>query len=130
MGGLFFVPMVGLLGILIAWYRRDPQRFLDGPTEDAPLRLTRWAIGLLAPQRAEWGSGYARRTRPHQGPGPADALRARLRRRCARSATVGSGRRRCAGDDRARGRQCRPVRLGGRPLPARPRRPDRGPDPD
>ena len=55
MGGLFFVPMVGLLGILIAWYRRDPQRFLDGPTEDAPLRLTRWAIGLLAPQRAEWG---------------------------------------------------------------------------
>ena len=23
MGGLFFVPMVGLLGILIAWYRRD-----------------------------------------------------------------------------------------------------------
>jgi hypothetical protein len=55
MGGLFFVPMVCLLGILIAWYRRDPQRFLDGPTEDAPLRLTRWAIGLLAPQRAEWG---------------------------------------------------------------------------
>ena len=55
MGGLFFVPMVCLLGILIAWYRRDPKRFLDGPTEDAPLRLTRWAIGLLAPQRAEWG---------------------------------------------------------------------------
>jgi len=55
MGGLFFVPMVCLLGILIAWYRRDPQRFLDGPTEDAPLRLTRWAIGLLGPQRAEWG---------------------------------------------------------------------------
>src|SRR5579864_1633564 len=54
-GGLFFVPMVGLLGILIAWYRRDPRRFLDGPAEDAPLRLMRWAIGLLAPQRAEWG---------------------------------------------------------------------------
>ena len=55
LGGLFFVPMVGLLGILIAWYRRDPRRFLDGPTQDAPLRLMRWAIGLLAPQRAEWG---------------------------------------------------------------------------
>ena len=55
LGGLFFVPMVGLLGILIAWYRRDPRRFLDGPAEDAPLRLMRWAIGVLAPQRAEWG---------------------------------------------------------------------------
>jgi hypothetical protein len=54
-GGLFFIPMVSLLGILIAWYRRDPRRFLDGPTEDAPLRLMRWATGLLAPQRAEWG---------------------------------------------------------------------------
>lgn len=48
-GGLFFVPMASLLGILIAWYRRDPRRFLDGPAEDAPLRLMRWAIGLLAP---------------------------------------------------------------------------------
>jgi hypothetical protein len=54
-GGLFFVPMLCLLGILIAWYRRDPRRFLDGPAEDTPLRLTRWAAGLLAPQRAEWG---------------------------------------------------------------------------
>jgi hypothetical protein len=54
-GGLFFVPMLCLLGILIAWYRRDPRRLLDDPAEDAPLRLTRWAIGLLAPQRAEWG---------------------------------------------------------------------------
>ena len=55
LGGLFFVPMVGLLGILIAWYRRDPRRFLDGPTEDVPLRLMRWTVGLLAPARAEWG---------------------------------------------------------------------------
>jgi hypothetical protein len=55
LGGLFFVPMLSLLGILIAWYRRDPRRFLDGPTEDAPLRLMRWAIGLLAPEQAEWG---------------------------------------------------------------------------
>jgi hypothetical protein len=55
LGGLFFVPMMSLLGILIACYRRDPRRFLDGPAEDAPLRLMRWATGLLAPQRAEWG---------------------------------------------------------------------------
>ena len=39
----------------IALYRRNPRRFLDGPTEDAPLRLMRWAVGLLSPQRAEWG---------------------------------------------------------------------------
>jgi hypothetical protein len=55
LSGLFFVPMLCLLGILIALYRRDPQRFLNGPAEDLPLRLTRWATGLLAPQRAEWG---------------------------------------------------------------------------
>jgi hypothetical protein len=55
LGGLFFVPMLGLLGIGIALYRRNPQRFLDGPTEDAPLRLMRWAVGLLSPQRHEWG---------------------------------------------------------------------------
>ena len=55
LGGLFFVPMLGLLGIMIALYRRNPRRFLDGPTEDAPLRLMRWAAGLLSPQRAEWG---------------------------------------------------------------------------
>jgi hypothetical protein len=55
LGGLFFVPMLGLLGIGIALYRRNPQRFLDGPTEDAPLRLMRWGIGLMSSQRAEWG---------------------------------------------------------------------------
>ncbi len=49
------VPMLGLLGIMIALHRRNPQRFLDGPTEDAPLRLMRWAAGLLSPQRHEWG---------------------------------------------------------------------------
>jgi hypothetical protein len=55
LGGLFFIPMLCLLGIGIALYRRNPQRFLDGPTEDAPLRLMRWAAGLLSPHRAEWG---------------------------------------------------------------------------
>jgi len=52
---LLFVPMVGLLGILVALYRRDPRRFLDGPTDDAPARLMHWAVGLLSAQRAEWG---------------------------------------------------------------------------
>jgi hypothetical protein len=52
---LLFVPGLSLLGIMIALYRRDPRRFLDGPTEDAPLRLTRWAAGLLSQQRHEWG---------------------------------------------------------------------------
>jgi hypothetical protein len=52
---LMFALMMCLLGIGIALYRRNPQRFLDGPTEDAPLRLMRWAVGLLSPQRADWG---------------------------------------------------------------------------
>ncbi|HEY1487842.1 MAG TPA: hypothetical protein VGF84_17175, partial [Micromonosporaceae bacterium] len=71
LGGLFFLPMLGVLGILIAWYRRDPRRFLDGPTEDAPLRLMRWAIGLLAPQRAEWGQAML---------GELDHIEGRIRR--------------------------------------------------
>src|ERR1039457_7559819 len=55
LGGLFFVPMLGLLGIMIALYRRNPQRFLDGPTEDAPLPPRRWAAGQLPPQRPDLG---------------------------------------------------------------------------
>ena len=55
LGGLFFVPMMCLLGIMLALYRRNPQRFVNGPSEDAPLRLMRWAVGLLSPQRHEWG---------------------------------------------------------------------------
>ena len=51
----FFVLLMTPIAVAIALYRRNPRRFLDGPTEDAPLRLLRWAIGLLAPQRAEWG---------------------------------------------------------------------------
>jgi hypothetical protein len=50
-----FVFLLGPIGIVIALYRRNPRRFLDGPTEDAPLRLLRWAVSLLSPQRAEWG---------------------------------------------------------------------------
>jgi hypothetical protein len=51
----FFVLLATPIAIAIAMYRRNPRRFLDGPTEDAPLRLLRWAIGLMSPQRAEWG---------------------------------------------------------------------------
>src|SRR5450432_873209 len=68
---LLFVPMLGLLGIVIALYRRNPQRFLDGPTEDAPLRLMRWAAGLLSPQRHEWGQAML---------GELDHLDGRIRR--------------------------------------------------
>jgi hypothetical protein len=51
----FIVFLVTPIAVAVALYRRNPRRFLDGPTEDAPLRLLRWAIGLLSPQRAEWG---------------------------------------------------------------------------
>src|SRR3954449_434170 len=51
----FFVFLLTPIGVAIALYRRNPRRFLDGPTEDAPLRLLRWAVGLLSPRRAEWG---------------------------------------------------------------------------
>jgi hypothetical protein len=68
---LLFVPMLGLLGIMIALYRGNPQRFLDGPTEDAPLRLMRWAVGMLSPQRAEWGQAML---------GELDHLDGRIRR--------------------------------------------------
>jgi hypothetical protein len=52
---LFFVFLIAPAAVAVALYRRNPRRFLDGPTEDAPLRLLRWAVGLLAPPRAEWG---------------------------------------------------------------------------
>jgi hypothetical protein len=68
---LVFIPMLGLLGIMVALYRRDPRRFLDGPTEDAPLRLMRWVAGLLSPQRHEWGQAML---------GELDHLDGRLRR--------------------------------------------------
>ena len=52
-----FVSLTAPIAVAIALYRRNPRRFLDGPTEDAPLRLLRWAVSLLSPQRAEWGQG-------------------------------------------------------------------------
>ncbi|WP_426511304.1 hypothetical protein ACPPVO_12170 [Dactylosporangium sp. McL0621] len=52
---LFFVFLIAPAAVAVALYRRNPRRFLDGPAEDAPVRLLRWAVGLLAPPRAEWG---------------------------------------------------------------------------
>ncbi len=52
---LITIVMMCLLGIGIAVFRRSPQAFLDGPAEDASLRLMRWAAGLLSPQHHEWG---------------------------------------------------------------------------
>src|SRR6476659_5409149 len=51
----FIVLLLTPIVVAIALYRRNPRRFLDGPTEDAPLRLLRWALSLLSPRRAEWG---------------------------------------------------------------------------
>ena len=51
----FIVFLLTPIGVAIALYRRNPRRFLDGPTEDAPLRLLRWAVSLLSPRQAEWG---------------------------------------------------------------------------
>jgi hypothetical protein len=51
----FFVFLITPIAVAIALYRRNPRRFLDGPAEDAPLRLLRWAVSLLSPQRTEWG---------------------------------------------------------------------------
>src|SRR5260370_11786722 len=68
---LLFILMMCLLGIGIAMFRRSPQAFLDGPAEDAPLRLMRWAVGLLSPQRHEWGQAML---------GALDHLDGRIRR--------------------------------------------------
>ena len=51
----FFVFLLTPITVAIALYRRNPRRFLDGPTEDPSLRLLRWAVSLLSPRRAEWG---------------------------------------------------------------------------
>ncbi len=50
---LFFLPMLGLMGIGIALIRR----YAKAPvaSEDMATRLLRWAVGLLAAERAEWG---------------------------------------------------------------------------
>ena len=51
----FLVLLITPVAVAVALYRRNPRRFLDGPAQDAPLRLLRWAVSLLSPQRAQWG---------------------------------------------------------------------------
>ena len=68
---LTFVLMMCLLGIGIAMFRRSPQAFLDGPSEDMPARLLRWGVGLLSAERAEWGQAML---------GELDYLDGRIRR--------------------------------------------------
>jgi hypothetical protein len=47
----FLVILVTPVAVAVALYRRNPRRFLDGPSEDAPLRL---------PVSQGWKSGPAR----------------------------------------------------------------------
>ena len=47
---LLFVFLLAFVAVAVALYRRTPRRL-----PDAPLRLLHWAIGLLSPERAEWG---------------------------------------------------------------------------
>jgi hypothetical protein len=57
---VLLIPMM-LLGIAIAMVRRSSNTVLssntvvEGPRTDAPMRLLRWATGLLSAQRSEWG---------------------------------------------------------------------------
>lgn len=51
---LFFVPMLGLMGIAIVMARRVADAPSRAP-EDVAARLLRWAVGLLTADRAEWG---------------------------------------------------------------------------
>jgi hypothetical protein len=44
-----------LLCIVVALYRRSANAVIEGPKTDVPLRLLRWAAGLLSAQRREWG---------------------------------------------------------------------------
>jgi hypothetical protein len=65
------ILMICLLGSGIAMFRRSPQAFLDGPSEDLPTRLLRWGVGLLSAQRAEWGQAML---------GELDYIEGRIRR--------------------------------------------------
>ena len=44
-----------LLCIAVALFRRSEKAVVEGPKPDVPLRLLRWAAGLLSAQRHEWG---------------------------------------------------------------------------
>ena len=51
---MFIIPAL-LLCIAVALFRRSENAVVEGPKGDVPLRLLRWAAGLLSAQRHEWG---------------------------------------------------------------------------
>ena len=52
-----FIPLMCLLGMGVARFRGYAQVVSAGPAvrDDVPVRLLRWAVGLLSAQREEWG---------------------------------------------------------------------------
>ena len=52
-----FIPLMCLLGMGVARFRGYAQEVPADPAvrDDVPVRLLRWAAGLLSAQRAEWG---------------------------------------------------------------------------
>ena len=53
----FFIPLICLMAIGMALYRRSLQAAPGAPgaPDDLPAQLLRWAVGLLSAQRGEWG---------------------------------------------------------------------------
>ena len=84
------ILVVGIARGLIA-PSGSPAPFRTARREDAPARLLGWAIGLLAPQRDQWGQAMLGELGHLDGRGPAVALRARLRRRRAGRCRRGDG---------------------------------------
>src|SRR5579862_8068560 len=52
-----FIPLLCLLGMGVAAFRQPAQAVQADPAvrDDMPVRLLRWAVGLLSAQRDEWG---------------------------------------------------------------------------
>ena len=52
-----FIPLMCLLGMGVARFRGYAQEAPADPAvrDDVPVRLMRWAAGLLSAQRADWG---------------------------------------------------------------------------
>jgi len=52
-----FIPLMCLLGMGVAQFRRFAPAVPAGPAvrDDVPVRLLRWAAGLLSVRREEWG---------------------------------------------------------------------------
>jgi hypothetical protein len=67
-----FVLMMCLAGIAVALLRRGAQAVPADPAvpDDVPVRLLRWAVGLLSAQRAEWGQAMLGELDHIEGRGP------------------------------------------------------------